>query len=336
MFELGELKQKVPKRDNIVGCPVIGCETQVKRMTGADLGGLDAYLEKEKRTGRYFDQFLCQKHKIYITPTTFVYDDLEDNLVWHDNLDKELLNKIIEKKRVRAQLHHENSEDAVTWNVLRFLEKTNLLASFLGELSNSPVRNPEPIYWSYSQSQHGVWDALEDVRNDFGEHPQRSSEPDIIVTSDNDLFFVEAKVTAAIRADFSKSHTAEDREDRIRRYSKARYFLHQSVANILDAGYYQLMRFWLIGAWIAENQDFNFYLLNLVTNNREENIESEFGKYLNQNEKRRFVRVTWEEIYEYVSTSGPSSEDKDRMLGYFRNKTVYDRKGGLQKAFSLL
>lgn len=334
MFGLGELRKRIDKRDNTVGCPVIGCEAQVKRMTAADLRGLDAYLEKERRTGRDFDQFLCQKHKIYITPSTFIYKNLEDNVLWCDDSDKDLLFKILTKKRVKAQLHHENSEDAVTWNVFRFLEKTNLLTAFLGELSHPPVRNPETIYWSYSQSQHGVWDALKKTRREFGELPQRSSEPDIIVKSDNALFFVEAKLTATSKADFSNSHTTDDKKERVRRYGKAHRFLKYPVENIIDAGYYQLMRFWLIGACVAENEGLNFYLLNLVTEKSEENIGFEFGKHVSQSEKRRFLRISWEEIHKYVSTSGPSSGDKARMLGYFRNKAVYDS-GALQKAFSI-
>ena len=233
-------------------------------------------------------------------------------------------------------MHHDKSEDAVSWNVFRFLEKTKLVSGFLEGLHNSPVKTPEVIYWSYSQSQQKVWNELEKARAKFGERPQRSSEPDLVVKSDDVLFFIEAKLTAPNKIDFNKNHTAEDKAERVRRYSKGDHFLKQPVENIMDAGYYQLMRFWLIGAWIAKNENLNFYLLNLVRKSEEKDIESEFGKYINQNEKRKFMRVTWEDIYKYVSTTGLLGEDKDKMLGYFRNKTIgYDRNGELQKAFSI-
>jgi len=335
MFGLEELKEKTEVRGDTVVCPVIGCETQVRKMTKGILKSLDAYLEKGRCKTGNFGHYLCKEHKIYITPTTFIYQDIKDNLLWYDDLDKDLLNEVIIAKRVKAQLHHVNSEDAISWNIFRFLERTNLLSGFLTELFSLSVGNPEIIYWSYSQSQQKVWNELEDTREEFGERPQRSSEPDIIVISDDSLFFVEAKVTAASKVDFSRSHTVEDKQERIERYSKGDYFLQQPVENIMDAGYYQLMRFWLIGAWIAEKKNLNFHLLNLVRKNDEKDIESEFGKCIKQNKKREFIRVAWEDIYEYISTAGLLSEDKDKMLGYFRNKTIYDTNGELEKAFSI-
>ena len=293
MFGLEELKKKIEIEEDTIICPIIGCENQVKKMTKGVLKSLDAYLEKGESNREKFDQYLCKEHKIYITPTTFIYEDLRDNLLWYD-ADKDFLDKIIAAKRIKAQLHHDKSEDAVSWNVFRFLERTKLLPGFLERLHNSPVKSPEVIYWSYSQSQQKVWNELEKTRAEFGESPQRSSEPDLVVKSDDVLFFIEAKLTAPNKIDFNKNHTAEDRAERVRRYSKGDYFLNQPVENIMDAGYYQLMRFWLIGALIADNKNLNFYLLNLVRKNEEKDIESEFGKYIKQNEKRKFMRVTWE------------------------------------------
>jgi len=251
-------------------------------------------------------------------------------------VDKYLVGKIMRFKRVNSQFYHDNSEDAVAWNVFRFLERSKLLSGFLSKLHSSPVTNPEIIYWSYSQSQGQVWNELENARGAFEERRQRSSEPDIVVKSDDNLFLVEVKLTAPNKTDFNKSHTPGDKQERITRYSKGDYLLQQPLEKIIDAGYYQLMRFWLIGARIAEKEDLNFYLLNLVRRNDEKDIESEFGKYIRQSQNRTFVRVPWEDIYEYISTAGLLSEDKDKMLGYFENKTTgYDRNGELQKAFSI-
>ena len=336
MFGSEELKKKFEIEGDTILCPVIGCGNQVKKMTKGVLKSLDAYLEKGESNREKFDQYLCKEHKIYITPTTFIYEDLSDNLLWYD-ADKDFLDKIIVAKRVKAQLHHDNSEDAVTWNVFRFLERTKLLSGFLEGLHNSPAKSPEVIYWSYSQSQQKVWNELEKARKEFGESPQRSSEPDLVVKSDDVLFFTEAKLTAPNKIDFNKNHTAKDKAERIKRYSKGDYFLKQSVENIMDAGYYQLMRFWLIGACIAHNKNLNFCLLNLVRKDEEKDIESEFGKYIKQNEKMELMRVTWEDIYKYISNTGQLGEDKDKMFGYFRNKTIgYDRNGRLQRAFSIL
>jgi len=335
MFGLEELKKKVEVGEDTITCPVIGCENRVKKMIKGVSRSLDAYLEKGENNREKFDQYLCKEHKIYITPTTFIYRDLRDNLLWYD-ADKDLLNEMMEVKRVKAQLHHDNSEDAVTWNVFRFLEITKLLSGFLEGLRNSPVKSPEVIYWSYSQSQQKVWNELKKARKKFEEISQRSSEPDLIIKSDDVLFFIEAKLTALNKIDFNKTHTPEDKAERVKKYSKGGYLLKQPVEYIINAGYYQLMRFWLIGAWIADNEKLNFYLLNLVRKNekKEKDIGSEFGKCIKQNENREFMRVTWEDIYKYILTTDMLGEDKDKMLGYFRNKTIgYPRNGELQKAF---
>ena len=54
MFGLEELKKKIEIQGDTIVCPVIGCETQVKKMTKGVLKSLDAYLEKgeDKRIPR--------------------------------------------------------------------------------------------------------------------------------------------------------------------------------------------------------------------------------------------------------------------------------------------
>jgi hypothetical protein len=334
MFGLEELKKKIEVKGDTIICPVIGCENQVRKMTNGVLKSLDAYLEKGESNREKFDQCLCKEHKIYITPTTFIYEDLRDNLLCYD-ADKDFLDKIVVAKRIKAQLHHDKSEDAVSWNVFRSLERSKLLSGFLEGLHNSPVESPEVIYWSYSQSQQKVWNELEKARAEFGESPQRSSEPDIIVKSNNILFFIEAKLMATTKIDFNKSHTEEDKEERIRRYSKGDRFLKRPVENIIDAGYYQLMRFWIIGSSIAERLNLDFYLVNLVLSGKEEDIEGDFKGCIKETQRKKFIRITWEDMYKHISSSVSSKRDKD-IIRYFRNKSIgYDGNGELQKAFSI-
>lgn len=98
---------------------------------------------------------------------------------------------------------------------------------------------------------------------------------------------------------------------------------------------YELLRFWLLGTWMAKQQDLIFYLISLVLAEREKDIENIFKGYIRKTERRKFLRITWEYIYNYISNIN-SSRDKDIILNYFRNKTIgYDGKGKLQKAFSI-
>ena len=72
--------------------------------------------------------------------------------MWTDEKDRDLLKRIVRVKR-ESRIAHDNSEDALTWNVFRFLEKENLLSDYLSMLSKNEERNLEVMYWSYSQSE---------------------------------------------------------------------------------------------------------------------------------------------------------------------------------------
>lgn len=334
MFGLEELKKKIEKEGDTIICPVIGCETRVKKMTKGVLRSLDAYLKKWEERRKDFEQYFCKEHKIYITPTTFIYEDFKDNLLWY-NADKDLLGKIIEVKRVKAQLHHDNSEDAVTWNVFRYLERGKLLSEFLVKLCDSQVANPEIIYWSYSQSQQSVWNELEKARAEFGEVPQRSSEPDLIVKSDDALFFIEAKL-------ITTNETTPTNPKELKRYLTGgnNWYdvvfrsAYQTIA--IKEKNYELLRFWLLGTWIAKQLDLDFCLVNLVLSEREKDIEVIFKGHIYENQRRKFIRITWEDICYQILNSDLSRIDKDIMIKYFKNKTIgYDGNGKLQKAFSI-
>lgn len=336
MFGFDELKKKIEIQQDTIVCPIVGCGNRVKKMTKGILKSLDAYLEKGEGKREDFDPYLCKEHKIYITPTTFIYEDLKDNLLRYDVVEEGLLNKIIVAKRVKAQLHHDNSEDAVTWNVFRFLERTKLLSKLLAKLHDSSVENPEIIYWSYYQSQQNVWNELVSARKEFGESPRRSSEPDTIVKSDDVLFFIEAKLTAT-------NETKPSNPNNLKRYATGgnkwydEVFRSDYQAIAVKEKKYELLRFWLIGTWIAKQIDLNFYLVNLVLSKREENIETIFKKHVKEDQRRKFIRITWESIFEHISNGSLLRGDKDMITSYFRNKTIgYDGNGELQKAFSIL
>jgi hypothetical protein len=216
-----------------------------------------------------------------------------DNLLWHDTSDRQLVAQIIGVKRVKAQLHHDSSEDAVTWNVFRFLEKSRLLSGLLEQLRDGPATNPEAMYWTCSASQGEVWSELANAWDVFQELPQRASEPDLIVKSDEGVFFIEAKLTSASSQDFNASHKEEDRAERVGRYNKGQVYLRDPIEDIVNGGYYQLMRFWVLGCWIAERLGRDFMLVNLVRSGKDEGIEGAFGGCIRGNRHMRFQRLTW-------------------------------------------
>ncbi len=79
--------------------------------------------------------------------------------------------------------------------------------------------------------------------------------------------------------------------------------------------------------------DFEFYSLVLQT--REQGIKVEFGKHIVETKERRFKRLTWEQIYNFIRTL-PNSNEKQKMTEYFENKTIgYSSKGTIIKAFNI-
>ncbi len=317
MFGIEELKERIEITETTVECPVKGCNEKVERQR---------VVFKKK------DEFKCPKHNIVISPTTFEYPSELDNLLWKEGPDRKLLDRIMEAKR-ESRMARDNSEDAISWNVFRFLERNNLIEDFLSSISGTPIKSSEVIYWSYSQKEDTSWSELNKARKEFGEEINKSSEPDIIITTDKALFFIEAKLTASNEtkpSDESNPKKYETGGDNW--FSKVFESNYKTVA--IDEKKYELLRFWLLGTWMAEQQDLDFYLINLVLSEREPDIEAVFKRHINESQRRRFMRVTWEHIYQYIAGSSLATE-KDIMVRFFKNKTIGYKNGTLERAFSI-
>ena len=317
MLGYEELKKNIDITDTTVECPVRGCGQKV---------------ERQRKVFKLEKRFKCPEHNIHISPSTFQYAKESDNLLWEHTADSDLLENVYRAKR-ESRMARDNSEDAVTWNVFRFLEKNGLIESALSPLVGVSLRSPELIYWSYSQAQNSDWKKLVCARNEFGEKPNRGSEPDLIIKTDRALIFVEAKLTAGNKTTPSKNSDAEAYQagggswfDKVFKSG------FPTIAE--DKKKYELLRFWLLGTWMAK-QNLQFRLVNLVRSGQEENIEGVFGKHIRENQTRKFIRITWEDIYKQILNIGLPGTDKETMMQYFRNKTIGYGNGKLRKAFSI-
>lgn len=319
MFGIKELKGSIQITQTTVECPIKSCSCRV---------------ERQRKRFRRDERFKCPLHHIYISPSTFEYPSELDNLLWKDPDDIELFEKIKAVKR-ESRVFRDNSEDALSWNVFRFLERNHLLTEFLRTLVPKTQKSPEVIYWSYSQTEQNSWSELNKARLEFGEAIERGSEPDIIIKTESCLFFIETKLTAQNQTDPS------DRSDSKGYISGgdnwfSRVFKCDYKTIAIDERKYELTRFWLLGTWIAQRNDLDFYLVNLVPSHREHDIETIFGKYIIENNRRRFIRTTWEDVYMLILGSYYAVSGKEEMLEYFKNKTVgYNRNGRIMRAFSV-
>ena len=319
MLGVEELKEYIEITETMVECPVKDCSEKVERQR--------RFFKKESR-------FKCPKHNIFISPSTFEYQNIFENLLWKSRQDKALLNNISKVKR-ESRIARDNSEDAVTWNVFRFLEKNDLLEGLLSKLTKSVVKNPEVNYWSYSQSEQTVWSKLQKARIEFEIRPKNGSEPDIIVKSDNNLFFIEAKLLAGNNTEFSSNNPMVQKKYETGGNNWYSQVINSDFKTVAVAKKkYELFRFWLLGTWMAEQQNLDFYLINLALSEREADIETIFKAHIKEKQRRKFLRTTWETIYEYISKN--PYKDTVTMTSYFKNKTLgYDGNGRLQRAFSV-
>jgi hypothetical protein len=324
MYKFSDLKEKIVITDKFVECPIKNCNEIVDRKYRADNNGKN---------------FICPIHEIQITPTTFINRCFSDNLLWFDNFDKTLLEDIFTVKR-ECRMANDNSEDAVTWNVIRYLEKVDLVALLLNNISNDHHKIVDLIYWSYSTKEKGLWTILSKARTEFGESDDKGSEPDIIIQTDSTLFFIEAKLFSSNKTS-GLNETLKKRLQDSKKYilGDAKLFdkvFSSSYESIVCDQKYELMRFWLLGNWIAKKLNLKFHLVNLVLKDNEFLIESEFGKHINTNEKNRFSRYTWESIFLLISGLDNNDENSKVFLDYFNNKAAgYNNKGLLKKAFNV-
>jgi hypothetical protein len=318
MLGIRDLKPRIQITQTSVECPVMGCSH---------------YVERQRRSFKREDRFRCPEHKIYISPTTFEYDNEVDNLLWKSTADLALLETIKTEKR-ESRIARDNSEDALSWNVFRYFETTQQLAPLLSWMTQSEQQQPELIYWSYSQQANGAWPPLNKARNEFGENLQRSSEPDLIAVSEKALFFIEAKLTATNNTVPSNKH------NRLKYLSGGDEWWKQVLISdyetvAIQAKKYELFRFWLLGSWLAKEIGRDFYLINIVLSEREANIEQQFSTHIRKTVNRHFKRISWEGIGSYVADNAPVNSEKSMLLAYFENKTIgYTRFGELQRAFS--
>lgn len=237
-----------------------------------------------------------------------------------------------------CRISRERSEDALTWNVFRYLNKQKYIHSFIKEKLEFDIVNPELILWSFSEKEmvnrRGILKELADARQQFGEKENRSTEPDIIIKGENAIIFIEAKFSSGNNT----SGNAVKKLFRINNRKKYdqdwfKYVFKENYEKLINSGKYELMRLWLLGTWIANEKKLDFYLLNLTREKYEGNIEKIFKPLINETKSNTFERITWESIYDFILAQ--NNEDNYTILEYLENKSCgFNSSRKKQKAFN--
>jgi hypothetical protein len=331
MYGWNNLKKNIAISPTAVECPVLGCGQQV---------------ERQRKTFLKEERFTCPTHSICISPSTFEYPDERDNMLWTSEADLRLWNCIKAKGVKReSRMARDNSEDAVTWNVFRYLEVNGLIGEFIDSLASEHIsQNPRVVYWSFCQASQRPFPALVAAASTFGEHIDRRSEPDVILDDDKVLVFVENKLSAGNRTkpsdpENSKLYLSGGDSWFGRIFHPDATFSKIAVEERL----YELMRLWLLGSWIAAQAGKRFLLVNVLRNGArsEKTIEARFEAITQSDSERAFVRCTWERIYSEFVGPREGSPTADLVGRYMREKTIgyssmsKGTQGKLRRAFIL-
>ena len=193
------------------------------------------------------------------------------------------------------------------------------MLNYLSLFSKNEALNPEVMYWSYSQSEQAVWSQLIEARKEFELKPDKGSEPDLIIISDKALFVIEAKLNA-------NNNTMPTSRDPLvkEKYVSGGCGWYQSAFKsdfetvAISDRKYELLRFWLLGSWMAKQQGLKFVLINLVPSEKEKDIESKFKKHIKEDTNRTFLKLTWESIYSFIHEA--ANPRKEFNLGIFQEQ----------------
>lgn len=312
MYGWNDLKKTIGITAATVECPVLDCGKSVERQRKTFL--------KEAR-------FICPVHRICISPSTFEYPDERDNMLWTSEADMRLWNCIKAKGVKReSRVARDNSEDALTWNVFRYLEASGLIGGFIDSLARESLsRNARVVYWSFCQMSRRPFPSLVEAASTFGEHVDRRSEPDVILDDDNVLVFIECKLSAG-------NSTKPSDPDNPKLYLSGGDSWFATIFHpdatftkiAVEKRLYELMRLWLLGSWIAAQAGKRFLLVNVVREGAriETDIEVRFNAHTQPNAQRAFVRCTWERIYSEFVLPRAGRPDADRVAQYLKEKTL--------------
>ncbi|MGO9574331.1 MAG: hypothetical protein ACLPTQ_08390 [Terriglobales bacterium] len=254
-----------------------------------------------------------------------MYDDFYENLLWQDANDRQRLDAILRGKR-ESRMGHEHSEDAVTWNMFRFLECHGLLSAAISNISACPPDEPLTVFWTTHDGC--LWEPWRTCSDAFCEKSFARSEADLIfLWPQRMLVIVEAKFRSANCSDPKK------RKDELRKSKRyieqeqvAEYFNRDGAHEAVRDGYYELLRNWALGTHLAGTLGCEiFVLVNLLRKRHEtihgENPRAQFAdRACVLSPARNFVVAYWEDLIASALTLSGHA-DSELLIKWSKNKS---------------
>lgn len=275
---------------------------------------------------------ICPEHGIRCHSSgTYSYADIRQNFIIDANL---VATRIVghPDKYDSKRLGMENSEDAVTWNVFRSLQKADCLHHVANLICGSNSTDEPQLYlWGLSLTgdTFDLWDLLVDARKRFeGNLPVKRplTEPDIALYLPGEyLILIEAKFTSpnSYYSDGKRKDSASlTKAELLAIYQDDSLRILNAVKAVQTKRvHYQLWRNLIFAEWMAARaeQGTQGFLGSLTRRGHERESCAEFSQLSNDDFQNRFRHIAWEDFPALCPTS---STVLDPLCDYLRSKTA--------------
>ena len=295
-------------------CYVRGCTEILRRVTREQPGEV------------------CPSHGIFLhcsrNKGTYTYADARRNLI----VDGDLVAKRIigHPFKHEARFENENSEDALTWNVFRSLQRTGRLHEIARLITGQELDDEPRLYlWGLSLSDDSFtpWSLLIQARERFESRlpvVRPLTEPDIALhLPGRYLILIEAKFTSVNPTYVDgprKDETSLTKTELIAIYQDRQLdLLDIERARSAAFVHYQLWRNFIFAGWMALGGGESAYLGNLTRNAREDESCAAFSRLIQPANADRFRHFLWEDVFR----CGAKDLRLATMRRYLQTKTAY-------------
>lgn len=312
-YGINDLCSKLTMRGQQARCPVLGCEH---------------WLNPPSRNPRHAGD-VCPQHGLRAHRSgTYSLADYRRNLI----IDGAFFDSEIRHHPFKYESHRfglECSEDALTWNVFRSLQRHQQLGRVVELVTGiRPSQEPRLFLWGLELGEKAVtpWELLIQARDRFESDlpvQRPKTEPDIGL-------WLPGEAVVLIEAKFcSKNPTY--RRDRTKLLDltlgqllqiyqwEGMRLLSLEEARKRDEIHYQLWRNLTFASWMAklDSDATKAYVGNLVREGHETDVCEPVLTLMHSDRRDRFEQITWEQLYQIAKEA-----ELGRLCRYMEQKTA--------------